>query len=133
MLFRFGNSEQVQAEAQRRFDANTLDGDTARAFLRTLASMNRPGDYDEFIRRYESADSPQEEQRYLMSLAEFPTEEQALETARRCFDEFRGQDGPMLLGLLGGSRTNGPAVWRYMTSRMSDVQEKFAPNLHVRL
>lgn len=133
MLGTIGNSEQVQAEAQRRFDSNTLDGDTARAFLRTVASMNRPGDYDEFIRRYESAGSPQEEQRYLMSLADFPTEAQAIETARRCFDEFRGQDGPMLLGLLGASRTNGPAVWRYMTSRMSDVQEKFAPNLHVRL
>jgi hypothetical protein len=37
------------------------------------------------------------------------------------------------LGLLVNSRANGPTVWRYLTGRWSDVQTKFAPNLHVRV
>jgi len=128
-----GREEAVRAEAVRRFDAGQLEGDTARALLRVVANVNRPGDYDRFVNAYENAASPQEEQRFLQSLAEFPDEAQALETARRAFDEFRNQDGPILLGLLVNSRANGPAVWRYLTSRWSDVQSKFAPNLHVRV
>ena len=128
-----GRDEAVRDEAVRRYDANQLDGDTARAFLRVVANVNRPGDYEKFIVAYNTAASPQEEQRFLMSLADFPEEAQALESARRAFDEFRTQDGPMLLGLLVNSRANGPAIWRYLTGRWSDVQTKFAPNLHVRV
>ena len=128
-----GRDEAVRDEAVRRYDANQLDGDTARAFLRVVANVNRPGDYEKFIEAYNTAASPQEEQRFLMSLADFPEEAQALESARRAFDEFRTQDGPMLLGLLVNSRANGPAIWRYLTGRWSDVQTKFAPNLHVRV
>jgi puromycin-sensitive aminopeptidase len=128
-----GREEVVRAEAVRRFDAGHLEGDTARALLRIVANVNRPGDYDRFVDAYANAAGPQEEQRFLQSLADFPEEAQALETARQAFDEFRNQDGPILLGLLVNSRANGPAVWRYLTSRWSDVQTKFAPNLHVRV
>jgi puromycin-sensitive aminopeptidase len=128
-----GRDEAVRAEALRRFDAGQLEGDTARALLRVVATVNRPGDYDRFVAAYENATNPQEEQRFLQSLADFPQESQALETARRAFDVFRNQDGPILLGLLVNSRANGPAIWRYLTGRWSDVESKFAPNLHVRV
>ncbi len=125
--------EDVRLEAVRRFEANDLHGDTARAVLRIVARQDRPGDYATFLQRYADATTPQEEVRYLYSLGEFNDEATALDAARRCFDEFRNQDGPIVLGLMTMNAHTGPAVWRYVTTRWEEALEKFPPSTQVRL
>ena len=128
-----GRDEAIQGEAVRRFEANDMDGDLARAILRIVATQNRPGDYDVFLERYHHAANPQEEQRYQWGLADFADEKAALDAAQKCFSEFRNQDAAIVLGLLTRNATTGPLVWRYFTGRWDEVLEKFPLNSHSRL
>jgi puromycin-sensitive aminopeptidase len=128
-----GGDESIRAEAARRFDANELEGDLARTILRITAEQNRPGDYETFLERYRSAETPQEEQRYLWGLADFADEAHALDAAQRCYDEFRNQDGAIVLGLLSRNATTGPTVWRFFTGRWDENVNKFPGNTLSRL
>lgn len=125
-----GANDEIRAEAARRFDSNSMSGDLARTVLRIVASQNRPGDYETFLERRSNAASPQEEQRYLWGLADFPDERVALDAAARCFNEFRNQDAAIMLGLLSRNEVTGPAVWRYFTKRWDEALEKFPPSTH---
>jgi puromycin-sensitive aminopeptidase len=128
-----GGDESIRAEAARRFDANELEGDLARTILRITAEQNRPGDYETFLERYRNAETPQEEQRYLWGLADFADEAHALDAAQRCYDEFRNQDGAIVLGLLSRNATTGPTIWRFFTSRWDENVAKFPGNTLSRL
>ena len=128
-----GADESIRAEAVRRFESRELPGDLASAILRIVADQNRPGDYETFLDRYRHAADPQEEQRYLFSLGEFPDETVALDAAQRCLDEFRNQDGPLVLAALSRNRVSGPAVWRFIAAHWDQAIEKFPPSTHARL
>ncbi len=125
--------EAIRAEAVRRFEANDLEGDLAATLLRIVASLDRPGDYETFLERYASAATPQEEMRYLLTLGGFSEERVALDAARRAFEEFRAQDGAIVLAALTANPTTGPAVWRYMTGRWDDGVKRFPANMHARM
>lgn len=128
-----GRVSEIQAEAQRRFDAGGLDGDLARAILRIVAGSGRDGVYELFLDGYRNAANPQDKQRFQWGLADFDDEALALDAADKCFSEFRGQDAPIVLGLLSRNRVTGPAVWRYLTSRWDDALALFPPNVHSRM
>jgi len=126
------DDEDIQAEAVRRFEADDLDGDLARSILRVVAHQNRPGDYETFLERYHRAATPQEEQRYLLSLGDFPDLTTAADVVNRCFSEFRNQDAPLVLGLLTANAVVGPDVWRQITARWDEVNDAFPSSLVVR-
>jgi puromycin-sensitive aminopeptidase len=128
-----GRNESIRAEAVRLFEANTMDGDLARSILRIVADQNRPGDYETFLKRRESAGTPQEVQRYLWGLADFGEPRIALDAAEKCFSTFRTQDGAIVLGQLSANRVTGPKVWQYLTSRWDEAMEKFPPSSLSRL
>jgi len=123
-----GHHEAIRAEAVRRFESNSMNGDLARTILRIVANQNRPGDYETFLERYRTATSPQTEQRYQWGLAEFPDEKIALDAAEKCFSEFRSQDAPIVLGLLSRNEWTGPSVWRFTAARWSEAVKKFPPS-----
>jgi puromycin-sensitive aminopeptidase len=128
-----GRDESIQEESIRLFDANTMNGDLARAILRIVASQNRSGDYETFLERYEHGVNPQEKQRYLWGLADFGDPDVAIDAAEKCFSTFRTQDGAIELGLLSTNRITGPAVWQYFTQRWDDVLAKFPSSTHARV
>jgi len=128
-----GGDESIRAEAIRRFEANELPGDLARAILRIVATQNRPGDYEIFLERFRHAPNPQEEQRYQWGLADFADRAIALDVAEKCFSEFRSQDASVELGLLSRNATTGPAVWRYFTKRWDEIVERFPRSSQPRL
>ena len=123
-----GASEEIRAEALRRFEANDIPGDLANAILRIVANQDRPGDYETFLARYHAAASPQEEQRYLRGLSGFNEVRVGLDAANKCFDGFRTQDASGTLGLLSTNATTGPSVWRLIASRWGEALAKFPPN-----
>ena len=128
-----GDDDAVRAEARRRFEAGPLEGDLARSILRVVANEGRSGDYAFFLERRRNAATPQEEQRYLWALADFPVTALALDAAEKCFSEFRSQDAAIELGLLSRNRVTGPDVWRYLVSRWDDVMNDFPPNYRGRV
>jgi puromycin-sensitive aminopeptidase len=125
--------EAIQAEAGRRFEADELEGDLARSILRVVADQNRPGDYQVFLDRYKNAATPQEELRYLYGLSDFPDLEIARDVTDRCFEEFRFQDAPLILGLLTANPVVGATVWRTLAGRWDEALASFPPSLMVRL
>ena len=128
-----GDDADIQAEALRRFEANDLDGNLARAILRVVAHQNRPGDYETFLERYRAAATPQDEQRYLFSLGEFSDATAARDALDRCFSEFRKQDAPLVLGYLSANATTGPMIWTAITQRWDEILAAFPSSMHVRL
>ena len=125
--------EDIRAEAVRRFEAGDLDGDLARSILRVVAHQNRPGDYATFLDRYKNATTPQEELRYLYGISDFPDLAIARDIVERCFEEFRVQDAPLILGLLTANPAVGSSVWRVLAGRWDEALASFPPSLMVRL
>ena len=123
-----GDDPSVKAEAVARFEGNRVTGDLANAVLRVVASQDRPGDYETFYDRYRHATNPQDEQRYLRSLASFHEERVALDALDKCFSEIRSQDASSVIGILCTNAATGPSVWRHMSARWDEALEKFPLN-----
>ena len=123
---------EVIAEALRRYEGGDLDGDIARAILRVVAQQNRPGDYEVFLDRYLNPANPQEQQRYMFALSDFPDLAVSRDLLGRCFGEFRNQDAPLLVGLLTMNPVTGSQVWRELTARWDEAVAAFPPSLVVR-
>ena len=123
-----GEDESIHTEANRRFDANEIEGDLANSIIRVVANQDRPGDYATFLERYRHAPSPQEEQRYLRGLMGFNEELVALDAADRAFSEFRNQDASSIIGILSSNAETGPAVWKFATARWDEALKKFPMN-----
>ncbi len=124
-LGRIGEHEGIRAEARRRFEANTMDGNLAPAILRIVAADGLWADYEIFLERYRTGATPQDKQRYLRAFSGFGIEEIALDFAAKCFTEVRTQDASSSLGLLSTNAATGPAVWRYIASRWDDALATF--------
>jgi len=130
MLGIYGHDSDVIAEALRRFDANEVSGDLARALVMIAADQHRPGTSAILDERRKSATTPQDEQRYLFALAGIPSEAVALETLEKCLSEFRSQDAPFLMGAMVANRSIGEFVWRWITERWGQLTEHFIPDMH---
>ncbi len=122
-----GDDEQVRAEAARRFDAGALDGDLADAVVGVVAGLNRPGDYDELLRRFAEAKDPLSEERYRIGLTAVADEALCLRTFASCFETFRSQDAPIVIARLMINRVGGRAVWSAMTERWDELLERVPP------
>ena len=122
--------------AKRRPDALTRTNSTATSRAPSFVSSPQrtdPVTTTRFSSATSSAATPQEEQRYLWGLADFADETLAFNAAERCYNEFRNQDGAIVLGMLSRNATTGPAVWRFFTSRWEETIEKFPANTLSRL
>ena len=122
-----GSDEVVRAEAAARFDAGVVEGDLADSIVAVVASMNRPGDYDEMIRRFVEAKDPQTEERYRNGVTQFSDEALCMRTYREAFDLFRTQDAPFALFRLTANRVGGVAVWEAIARDWDELLERIPP------
>ena len=118
-----GNDQAVRAEAARRFDAGAVEGDLATAVLATVASVNRPGDFETALERFRTAKDPQAENRYRRMLAQFQDESLTLRCFDMCFGELRLQDVPLQMISLLANRVGGPAAWAQLTTRWEEINQ----------
>ncbi|HEV3329090.1 MAG TPA: M1 family metallopeptidase [Acidimicrobiales bacterium] len=107
---------EVRAEAASRFDSGVLDGDLAAPIVDVVASMDRPGDLDEMLRRCREAKDPQSEERYRDGATAISNQSLAVSVFERCFELFRSQDVPLVIFKLVSNPVGGPAVWEALTS-----------------
>jgi puromycin-sensitive aminopeptidase len=122
-----GQDEAVRAESVRRFEAGALDGDLADAIVSVVASLDRPGDRDEMIRRYRDARDPQTEQRYQVGIVSIADADLAAQTFRELFDLFRTADAPYLLATLVSNRVGGRSAWEQLAATWDETLAKVPP------
>ena len=124
----------IREEAARRFDAAApVDPDLEGAVLRVVAAQLRPGDYEAVLDVYRHPATPQQEQKYLMTLAAFPDAELAVRTFDLALEEVRTQNAPFLIGALLANRVGGPAVWERVKAEWSRLLDRFPVNSHSRM
>jgi len=97
-----GNDRPTQARAAERYagwqeDASSIDPNVLPALISILAHVGDAARYEEFLRRFRSATTPQDEQRYLYALAAFQPAELIAQTLERTVNgEIRTQDAPFV-------------------------------------
>ena len=115
-----GNDREVQERARSAYaryleDERALDANVLPAVIAILAAAGGEREYADFLQRFKTARTPQEEQRYLYALAAFRPPELIAQTLERTISgEVRSQDAPFLLRtLLSGVHSRRPA-WEFV-------------------
>ncbi|MGH8922209.1 MAG: ERAP1-like C-terminal domain-containing protein, partial [Actinomycetes bacterium] len=133
-----GQDQSIRSQAAARLDiaqagGEPVDANLESAVLAVVADQVRRGDYDAFYSRYQSAETPQEEQRYLSALSAFPDTALAERTFELALGEIRTQDAPYLIIGLLNNRIAGPAMFEKLTDHWDEALERFPVNSHSRM
>ncbi|MGH9103385.1 MAG: M1 family metallopeptidase [Acidimicrobiales bacterium] len=105
-----------------------LDGDLARAVLCNVASCGDEETYETFLARSRAATDPQEELRYLYSLAYFEHPDLLARTLDLALSEVRSQNSPFLLRACLAGRGNGVATWDFIETHWAAVRRRIPAN-----
>jgi aminopeptidase N len=106
------------------------DADVQAATITVVASNGTADEFEGFRARAAETTNPQEQIRYLYSLAEFPSEELALHAAELALsDEIRAQNGPFVIQRALRNREHGPVVWAFVRDNWDRVLQRFSPAL----
>jgi puromycin-sensitive aminopeptidase len=125
-------------EAARRapalLDDPHTDPDAAAAAVAVVAHHGDPDRFEEFLRRFRDAPTPQEQLRYLFALAQFPDETLVLRAVELALgDEVRAQNAPFLLQRALRHRAHGRRAWETVRDRWERVESKIARTLLPRM
>ena len=134
-----GDDGDAQAEARRLHDRSladrsSVDPSLAAAAAAVVAQTGDGADFDTFLRRSEDAADPQEEQRYLHALADFPAEaEMARLLDLTLTERVRSQNGPYVLRRALANRDRGAQAWAFVGSHWDELCERFPSNSIARM
>ncbi len=128
---KLGNDPAIQdraAELYRAYrnDAAAVDPNVVPALVAILAHTGDATRYDEFNERFRTATTPQEERRYLFSLAAFQPKallERAL--ARTISGEIRTQDAPFLVSAILGNVYGRELAWAFVKTNWEKMDQLF--------
>ncbi len=130
-LGKLGNDEATQHEAADRYrqyqnDPTTVDPNIVPALVAILAHTGDEARYDEFSERYRRASTPQEERRYLFSLAAFRLPTVARRTLERTINgEIRTQDAPFIVGMLMSNVYVREQAWNFVKVNWDQMDRLF--------
>jgi puromycin-sensitive aminopeptidase len=96
------------------------------AFVSILAHIGDTARYEEFKRTFKSARTPQEEQRYLFALANFPNIELLRQTMQMTLSgEVRTQNAPFLMHSLLYNRVSRLEAWDFIKANWETMVNRF--------
>jgi puromycin-sensitive aminopeptidase len=127
-----GNDAGVQARAVEVYrahlaDSGTVDPNVLPAVIAVLAHTGDAGRYEDFLRRFRSASTPQEEQRYLYALAGFREPELIRQTLERAVNgEIRTQDAPFVVRSMLVSVDGRELAWDFVKQHW-DTMDRLYP------
>ncbi|MBS0184591.1 MAG: M1 family metallopeptidase [Nitrospira sp.] len=130
-LGRLGNDAATQQEATNRYrryrkDPTTVDQNIVPALVAILAHTGEEARYDEFLELYRTASTPQEERRYLFSLALFRPKELLKRTLTRTINgEIRTQDAPFIIGALLMNVYGRELAWEFVKANWDHMDRLF--------
>jgi puromycin-sensitive aminopeptidase len=133
-----GDDAHVQAKARDLYRAHladpaAVDPALARASLWVVAETGGAAEYETVLARYRTAPTPQEERRYLFSLARFHDDALFDRTLDLSMSEVRSQDAPFLLQLALANRTHGRVAWQFLRRNWEAATSRFPDNTIVRM
>jgi puromycin-sensitive aminopeptidase len=131
-----GNDPGVQALAAEFFEAVTSDLKAGReptvdpnilpALVATLAHVGDTARYEEFVQRFQTAATPQEERRYLYSLAAFQPQPLLERTLVGTLNgEVRTQDAPFMVRLVLTSVYGREMAWSFVKTNWERMDQQF--------
>ena len=126
-----GNDPTTQQEAAERYqqykrDPGIVDPNIVPALVAILAHTGDEARYEEFSERYRTAATPQEERRYLFSLAAFQSHVLLARTLARTINgETRTQDAPSLVGAVLGNVYGRELAWDFVKTNWDQMDRLF--------
>ena len=130
-LGKLGNDTAIQQQAGERYDRYrkdpaVVDSNVVPALVAILAHTGDEARYDEFLDLYRTASTPQEERRYLFSLASFRHEELLKHTLARTINgEIRTQDAPFIVGALLTNVYGRELTWEFVKANWDHMDRLF--------
>lgn len=130
-LGKLGNDRDTQTTAVERYqayrkDAAAVDPNVLPALVSILAHTGDAARYEEFGERFRTAATPQEERRYLFSLASFrPTTLLDRTLARTINGEIRTQDAPFLVSATLGNVYGRELAWNFVKANWDQMDRLF--------
>jgi puromycin-sensitive aminopeptidase len=104
------------------------------AATNVVAAFGGAAEYDQFLGRFRSASTPQEQLRYLYALAEFPSAELIQRTLDLAMSgDVKTQNAPFLLNRCIANRDNGQMAWDFVRRHWAEANDKFPTNTIVRM
>ncbi len=128
---KLGNDQATQRKAAElyrayRKDAAAVDPNVLPALVAILAHTGDAARYDEFSERFRTAATPQEERRYLFSLAAFQPRALLEHTLARTLNgEVRAQDAPFLVSVIMGSVYGRELAWNFVKANWDTMDRLF--------
>lgn len=126
-----GNDPPTQQAAAERYqqyrkDPATVDPNIVPALVAILAHTGNEARYEEFSGRYLMAATPQEERRYLFSLAAFQSPALLARTLARTINgEMRTQDAPSVVGAVLGNVHGRELAWDFVKTNWDQMDRLF--------
>ena len=126
-----GGDPAVQAQARDRYAAyrrepSSVDPDVLAALIAVLAYGGGEAEYAEFLGRFKTAQTPQEEQRYLSSLAGFQDAGLLRRTLELAVNgEVRTQDAPYLLRNLLMNVHGREFAWQFVKANWETMERQY--------
>jgi puromycin-sensitive aminopeptidase len=129
-----GSDAEAQARCREMLNDDSTDPELAATAAVAVASIGTDDDYDEFVQRFRTAETPQLKLRYMFALAEFPRAEQIRRTIDLALSgEVKTQDAPFLLNRCIANRQNGAMAWEFVRRQWPQLLEKLPDNTIVRM
>jgi puromycin-sensitive aminopeptidase len=131
ILGTLGEDKEVQALARELYaewsrDPARADRDLMPQLISILAHTGDPGRYQEFKQNFKNARTPQEEQRYLFSLASFRDAEVLRQTMEMTLNgEVRTQNAPFLMHSLMANPVSRYEAWDFVRNRWDAMVQKY--------
>ena len=126
-----GNDPTIQAKARDLYETywqrpSSVDPDVLAALIAILAYGGGEGEYAEFLERFKAAQTPQEEQRYLSSLAGFRDPGLLRRTLQLAVsDEVRTQDAPFLVRSLLMNVHGRDLAWHFVKDNWETMERRY--------
>jgi puromycin-sensitive aminopeptidase len=130
-LGKLGNDPVTQQQAVERYQRYTenpaaVDPNLLPAIVVILAHIGETSRYEEFSGRYRTAQTPQEERRYLFSLAAFKEPALLARTLARSINgEMRTQDAPFIVSAVLGNVYGRALAWDFVKTHWDDMDRLF--------
>jgi puromycin-sensitive aminopeptidase len=132
VLGTIGHDDEVRAEAARQFaswkkDKKSIDSNLLPGIVSTLAYSGDKARYEEFFNLYKAKATPQEEKRFMLSLALFRDAELLRRTMSYVLDndQVPSQDASSLVIWLMRNEVSGEEMWAFVRDNWDKIVKAY--------
>ena len=123
---------ELLAAAQR--DATSVDPELTAAATTVVAATGGEAEYVDMQQRFLTADTPQEQLRYLYALADFDSAELVARTCEFALSgQVKTQNAPFLLARCIANRNHGIVAWEFVRRHWQRANDEFPINTIARM